>query len=743
MPVGGISLVDFVLQVLTANKHHVNSLCSVALQDKFRKSSVVAEKSSGSILNNGGDDALLQSDPFVKCQAAVSRGIRRRDNKVSRQIFNTYKDADCMLTAATLMQALADADAPLIPESLEAAALAISHVDVDCNNAIDFGEFVRMVNAPDELALYFHEKQLPALADGLRALVGRGGDQLRRVSQLSDADTEAVAAAVGSCIPLQAKMLRDELICSFRVQTQLNAETVVDDSKFGMTKMACGSIDDFHKGLTGRVGVPHLDFKREMLREHCIRAGCNTQFTTGNYNITTTPKQEWMYVVSDELGQDGQLQRGIPCPAANMKRGRKIVPIDELMQLPLVAQAELNDFEVLALVLYTGPMFYVYNVMLRQYPVATYQLFKEGGNTFPTTIFVLVSAVTKVTKRTRIPRGTLLYRGLGGWLDLPDKFFKVDANGTSGYADWGFMSTSADLDVALGYSGLKQRRPKVMVMVMETTSVDKGADISMFSQYPCEKEFLWVPCSFVQRAIGVGSRVEVVDGGLVTFVPVKVNLNLRMETVEELKEKKKRSHVVSAFAMVDDVRFDLEVWAASSESCDRLLRDPMRNNLGTFSTASLAAAIVSQCEAVVNRHDRTRVEEYVDDGSFRMLVSEMLDVKLWAKEKIQLWMQDESQCVTRDSLLHILSVVMFEQVHLLPPGLVVARLPQDVAGVSEAEQGQWMFDRELGTACEQRPREAIRTRDERAECRWRARVSASRSRRVERRAHCCCRLCWC
>jgi len=47
-----------------------------------------------------------------------------------------------------------------------------------------------------------------------------------------------------------------------------------------------------------------------------------------------------------------------------------------------------------------------------------------------------VSAVTKVTKRTRIPRGTLLYRGLGGRMDLPDKFFNVDATGTSGYADW-------------------------------------------------------------------------------------------------------------------------------------------------------------------------------------------------------------------------------------------------------------------------------------------------------------------
>ena len=212
------------------------------------------------------------------------------------------------------------------------------------------------------------------------------------------------------------------------------------------------------------------------------------------------------------------------------------------------------------------------------------------------------------------------------------------------------MSTTADLNVALGYSGLRHSRSKAMVMVMETTSIDKGADISMFSQYPCEREFLWVPCSFIQRAIGVGSRVEVVDNGLVTFVPVKVNLNLRMETVEELMEKKKRSHVVAAHAMVDDVRFEVAAWAASSESAERLRCDAMPCKVGSFDTESLAAAIVKQCEAVVLRHDNTSVHEYIDDVTFRMLVSEMLDVRLWTKEKIMLWMQDKGQylCYLQD-----------------------------------------------------------------------------------------------
>ncbi len=50
-----------------------------------------------------------------------------------------------------------------------------------------------------------------------------------------------------------------------------------------------------------------------------------------------------------------------------------------------------------------------------------------------------------------------------------------------------------------------------MVMVFDDSSVDKGADISLFLQHPNEKEFAWVPCSsFVQRVRQGRGRVEVV-----------------------------------------------------------------------------------------------------------------------------------------------------------------------------------------------------------------------------------------
>jgi ankyrin repeat protein len=156
---------------------------------------------------------------------------------------------------------------------------------------------------------------------------------------------------------------------------------------------------------------------------------------------------------------------------------------------------------------------------------------------------------------------------------------------------------------------------------------------------------LWVPCSFVQRAQQGGGRVEVADGGLVKFLPVKVNLNLKTETCEELKEKKKRLHLVSARAMVEEVRYELDEWAKSAEAAARLQKDPHRNQGGTFTAATLAAAVVKQCEDVVKRHEAAALQEYVDDGTFRALVSEMLDAKAWAKEKKELWVRDMSSYI--------------------------------------------------------------------------------------------------
>jgi hypothetical protein len=91
----------------------------------------------------------------------------------------------------------------------------------------------------------------------------------------------------------------------------------------------------------------------------------------------------------------------------------------------------------------------VYNSILRQYPADVFGKFRAGGNLYATTIHILVSAVIKIARATKLPSGLELFRGLGGLMELPDSFFRVDANGCRGYAEWGFLSTTSDKAVAV------------------------------------------------------------------------------------------------------------------------------------------------------------------------------------------------------------------------------------------------------------------------------------------------------
>ena len=49
-------------------------------------------------------------------------------------------------------------------------------------------------------------------------------------------------------------------------------------------------------------------------------------------------------------------------------------------------------------VLYTGPMYKIYNMILRQHPEREYESFESNGNLFSTTLHALISAVSKIAQ---------------------------------------------------------------------------------------------------------------------------------------------------------------------------------------------------------------------------------------------------------------------------------------------------------------------------------------------------------
>lgn len=120
-----------------------------------------------------------------------------------------------------------------------------------------------------------------------------------------------------------------------------------ESSKYDTFVYPSGNIDDFHNGLSARIGFPHLEFFAAMEQEHCHLAGAHIEFTTRNYGIRTTPYKEWCYVVAEKP------QKCEP-PADQLRHDRLIPDISEKMKSPLAKAAGLRKEEVIAICLYTG-----------------------------------------------------------------------------------------------------------------------------------------------------------------------------------------------------------------------------------------------------------------------------------------------------------------------------------------------------------------------------------------------------
>ena len=82
-----------------------------------------------------------------------------------------------------------------------------------------------------------------------------------------------------------------------------------------------------------------------MEAEHCTIAGFNYNFESKNYKISTCPKTEWEIAVG--------LKDMDP---SHIEIKRKIQRIEDLMKVDVVKASKLIKEEVIAVVLYTGPM---------------------------------------------------------------------------------------------------------------------------------------------------------------------------------------------------------------------------------------------------------------------------------------------------------------------------------------------------------------------------------------------------
>jgi len=211
----------------------------------------------------------------------------------------------------------------------------------------------------------------------------------------------------------------------------------------------------FAAGIDGIVGPLDVQYIRAMYNEHCLNAEASKQFTAWNagHEIKTTPEREWLFVV----GRDGldksswtfDVERAEPVVEEGMMvEGRNAEKLAALLRSPEVERSEVTVAEVVALRLYTGPMYVKYNAVLRGMAVAT-----AGGTIYSSTVHLICSGLHKLSRVSELPKDMKLYRGNGG-MALPSSFLEPDASGCAGGTEPAIMSATPDRSVALGYSGI-------------------------------------------------------------------------------------------------------------------------------------------------------------------------------------------------------------------------------------------------------------------------------------------------
>ena len=208
----------------------------------------------------------------------------------------------------------------------------------------------------DDGNIGFHEFQLAVrnsspvekLLQGLpilRAIALQLGGSIDEYTKMTQAQ---VQTSVSESVPLLVEIINKN-IAAIREANETSAREhgkTSTDTKFSFVIQG-GGLEQYHGGVTEKVGEPHADIAKGMEIEHLHSGDSDIPFKTGNYGIVTTPRQEYMLVVS---GGEGLKAETVP---------RVLRPLHYYQKLQTVKDAGLSDLEIIGIILYTGPMFQV------------------------------------------------------------------------------------------------------------------------------------------------------------------------------------------------------------------------------------------------------------------------------------------------------------------------------------------------------------------------------------------------
>eukprot|EP01052_Picozoa_sp_SAG31_P036907 SAG31_NODE_4674_length_3042_cov_1.371390_2_plen_594_part_01 len=368
-----------------------------------------------------------------------------------------------------------------------------------------------------------------------------------------------------------------------------------------------GNQADFDGGLVSMIGLPNgLDcpqWLKSIGAEHCevecagdgnqVWGQSRREFMAGNYKLRTTPFAEYSWVGSllwdgkevktapgafqlDPETQSYQEDRNLRRLAVSVEELDRKAPelIHEMLSElkldsggPATAGLSLeklestyrslniSEAELLALRLYTGPMFLFYNTVLRSrgraVPYGNSYPTIKGENTagrFVTTLHAINSGILKLSYLTPV---STVFRGASGML-LPQQLEAPNEFGSRFGIEFAFMSTTLDKSIAMQYSQDRDTsRSLSYIFEIQQDILNRGALIQWLSQYPGEAEVVFAPLTGMELVRE--GRLNGPGGCPVRKLHLRPTTNQNAVKIEELVAQRKTMHV----RMLNSLRHEL------------------------------------------------------------------------------------------------------------------------------------------------------------------------------------------
>ena len=251
-----------------------------ALQQKLKQQLETIERPSPGKPTQGPPGAESQNraaqsasetkrSQIAAVQARVEQGLLRRDEATLTGIFQKHiRVAETQSgKRAGLLAALREFNPSLEADDLHELERMIS---VKPSAEVTYEHFKQLVNQPSKVDQWVHSLPTSSLlADAVAALTPKSQD-LRAVGELT---VDEISSVCEGLIKGLEKMLAEHVKLLQESYKAMDAKAKKAEtaaaSKFQVSKMSCGTVDDYHGGIEGRTGPPCTLLSRHAAHNYC------------------------------------------------------------------------------------------------------------------------------------------------------------------------------------------------------------------------------------------------------------------------------------------------------------------------------------------------------------------------------------------------------------------------------------------------------------------------------------------